>query len=282
VTYRNAEFTFESIPVRYIESGQGLPVLMIHGSGPGASTIGNWRKVLDPLAERFHVHAMDLVGFGQSGKKPAPPYFDFELWLRQCKAMVGQMPAGPVGVIGHSLSGALALKLAAAEPRVAAVLTTASMGAPFRVNEGTARCWTFPRDRDELRRTAELLILDKSLIDDAYIAAREKILFEDPAYGAYFESMFGGSKQAFADAAVLSEAEFARITCPVAMIHGRDDTAFPASITLAIAEKLPQADVTLIANCSHSVAFEHPAKLIVATDLLFNSTLLDAKRKPVP
>lgn len=282
MSYRNEEFTFENVPVRYIEGGSGFPVLMIHGSGPGASTIGNWRKILDPLAEKFHIFAMDLIGFGTSGQKPTKPYFDFDLWLRQCLAMVARMPAGPIGVIGHSLSGALALKLTAVEPRVAAVMTTASMGAPFEINEDTVRCWTFPPNPTELRRTAETIILDKSLIDDAYMAAREKILFADPSYGAYFESMFGKDKQVFADAARLSEAELARITCPVSMLHGRNDTAFPPSITLDIAQALPQADVTLIANCSHSVAFEHPAKVIAAADLLFNISLSDAKRKAVP
>ena len=131
MAYTERQFNFEGIPVHYREGGRGFPILMIHGSGPGASTLGNWRLVLDPLAERFHIHAMDLVGFGLSGRKPAPPYFDLDLWLRQCKAMIGQIPGDRVGVIGHSLSGSLALKLAASEPRVAKVMTTGTMGATF-------------------------------------------------------------------------------------------------------------------------------------------------------
>ena len=28
---------------------------MLHGSGPGAGTIGNWRLVLEPLAARYRI-----------------------------------------------------------------------------------------------------------------------------------------------------------------------------------------------------------------------------------
>src|SRR5579863_9825036 len=116
-SYRQHALEVAGIEARYIEGGAGFPVLLIHGSGPGASTQGNWRLILEPLAAHVHVHAMDLIGFGQSGRKPAAPYFDLELWLRQCRALIALMPGERIGILGHSLSGALALKLAAAEPR---------------------------------------------------------------------------------------------------------------------------------------------------------------------
>lgn len=269
MSYSERDFLFEGIPVHYLEGGAGFPVLMIHGSGPGASTLGNWRLVLEPLAQRFKIYAMDLIGFGRSGRKPAPPYFDMALWMRQCHAMIERIGAPHLGIIGHSISGALGLKLAASSPRVAAVLTTGSMGAAFPVNEHTVRTWSFPRNRDELRRAAEGLIYDTTLIDETYLANREKVLSQGD-YEAYFGAMFGGDKQAYADAAILTPAELAAVTCDVAMLHGREDRAFPAEpLTLALSRSLPQADVTLIGRCSHSIAMEHPAKLIAAATLLF-------------
>ncbi len=137
--FREERTEFEGVEVSCLVGGEGFPILMIHGSGPGASTLGNWRSVLGPLAANFRIYAMDLVGFGQSARKPAPPYFDFDLWLRQCLWILDRIDAPAIGVIGHSISGALALKLAARHPRVAAVLTTGTMGLPFPVNPGTAR-----------------------------------------------------------------------------------------------------------------------------------------------
>lgn len=269
--YQDKSFSFEGMESYYTEGGAGLPVLLIHGSGPGASTAGNWRLVLEPLAAKFHVFAMDLIGFGKSGRKTQEPYFDFDMWLRQCQAMVAMMPGGEIGVLGHSLSGALALKLAAAEPRVSRLLTTASMGAAFEINEGTRLCWTYPDTVEKLRQVAGYLVHDKSLIDDAYIAAREKVLYGDPSYGAYFTSMFGAAKETYAQAALVGQAELAKIACPVTMMHGRNDEAFPASITLDLARHIPQADVILLAACSHSIALEHTDRLLNEADLLFGA-----------
>ena len=81
--------------------------------------------------------------------------------------------------------------------------------------------------------------------------------------------MFAGNKQAFADRSVLSDEVLSRVTCPVTMLHGRDDIAFPPEVTLALAAKLPQANVGLVGHCSHSVAMEHPRVVLAAADLLF-------------
>jgi 2-hydroxymuconate-semialdehyde hydrolase len=80
--YQDMEFLFEGTKVQYVEGGVGKPILLLHGSAPGASTISNRRTILDSLAKDYHVFAMDLIGFGLS------------------------------------LSGALALKRAAADKRV--------------------------------------------------------------------------------------------------------------------------------------------------------------------
>jgi 2-hydroxymuconate-semialdehyde hydrolase len=269
VTYQDRSFTFHGVPVHYMEAGTGFPLLLIHGSGPGASSIGNWRLILEPLAERYHVFAMDLIGFGRSGRRAAPPYFDVSYWLSQCQAMLALMPDS-AGVIAHSLSAALALKLAAANPeKIAALLTTGAMGAAFPANDATKRCWTFPETRAALRATAEILIHDHRHITDAYIENRVQTLFNDAAYKAYFVSMFDGDRQRFITESLVSAAELAAIKIPVTMLHGRNDIAFPPSITLKLAESLAQADVTLLANCSHSIALEHPNKLLAAAGTLF-------------
>ena len=68
------------IRTNYLEAGSGEPVVLVHGSGPGVSAYANWRLTLPALAERFHVFAPDMVGFGfterpsasSTGSRPGP------------------------------------------------------------------------------------------------------------------------------------------------------------------------------------------------------------------
>lgn len=45
------KFEFEGTQVNYYSNGEGPALLMLHGSGPGASSLGNWRPVLPGLTE---------------------------------------------------------------------------------------------------------------------------------------------------------------------------------------------------------------------------------------
>jgi 2-hydroxymuconate-semialdehyde hydrolase len=274
--------TVEGCRAHYIEGGRGFPLLLIHGSGPGASTLGNWRRVLEPLARGYHVYAMDLVGFGRSDRKQTEPYFDVALWMKQCQALIERMPGKEIGVIGHSLSGALALKLAAREARIAAVMTTATMGAPFALNPAVEKTWTFPATRAALREAAYVLVHDKSLVDAAYLDARVQTLHHDPHYGAYFTSMFAGDRQNYIDQTVLSAAELANIRCKVLMLHGREDVGFPPALSLELAGRIPQADVSFLGECSHSIAFEYPEKFLAAAHGLFPAGQAAANEGRIP
>jgi len=262
---------FEGISVHHMEGGSGPPLLMLHGVGPGTSAFGNFQAILAPLAGRFRIFAPDLVGFGSSGRKQAEPYFDFALWYRQVRHLLSLMPAGPVAVLGHSLSGALALKLAAHEPRVRHLLTTGTVGTRYEVTSGLQAIWTFPTSREALRHTLSHLVYDTSHLTDAFLDDRLEVL-RQPGYQSYFEAMFGGDRQRLVESWVLSEEELEAIDCRLVMLHGINDLPCPAEqTTLRLMNKIKGADVVLLAECGHSPALEHPHKVLAAMDLLLGA-----------
>src|SRR5271156_4145928 len=55
-------------PMFVAEAGDGLPVVMLHGGGPGASGVSNYSRNIDSLAEHFRVIVPDLPGYGRSAK----------------------------------------------------------------------------------------------------------------------------------------------------------------------------------------------------------------------
>ena len=264
------DIDFEATHVHVWEGGTGYPILMLHGSGAGASIIGNFHRVLDTLAERYHVLAADLVGFGLSGRKTEEPYFDIDMWVRQADHLVSLMPDGPIGVIGHSLSGAITLKLAARNPRVAKLLITGSMGSAFDTGDAVPTSgWAPPADRAALRKFVETLMFDPSVIAEHDLDHRWKILSQE-GYAAYFGSMFSQSRQHYVDVSVVSEDELARIKTEIMMVHGKHDRSFPPHLTaLKLAESLPQSDVMILSRCAHSVAVDRPEAFLTACKMMF-------------
>ena len=48
------------------DAGEGPPLLLLHGSGPGVSAWSNWRPVYAALSEHYRVIAPDQIGFNRT------------------------------------------------------------------------------------------------------------------------------------------------------------------------------------------------------------------------
>jgi len=102
--------------------GEGHPVLMLHGGGPGASGLSNYSKNIAALARNFRVLVPDLPGYGQSSKSldHKDPFGSL------AGAMLGLMDTLGIAsahIIGNSLGGAAALRMALDAPsRVSALV----------------------------------------------------------------------------------------------------------------------------------------------------------------
>jgi len=270
--FTRKEFAFRGSSVRYFEGGRGFPIVLMHGAGPGASVSSAFARIFSRLVGRYHVFAMDFLGFGQSGPMPQGGRFDFALWTDQLREMVRRMPQGNIGIFGHSMSGAMALRVAAETPTVTRLFTTGTVGTKFPLNRHLDALWTFPKSKDELRRNLGSLIFDASAIADAIIEDRWQILSSGD-YPRQFTEMFSGDKQAHIDSWEVSRGELERIKASAILVHGRDDLPCPSALTsMKIAESMPRADVVLLARCGHAPSIEHPDKIWSLVQLAFPET----------
>ncbi|MQA76610.1 MAG: alpha/beta fold hydrolase, partial [Solirubrobacterales bacterium] len=65
----------EDVRIRYRHGGSGPPLLLLHGN---PLTHVSWHKIAGPLAERFHVVAPDLRGYGDSSApEPGPNHVNY-------------------------------------------------------------------------------------------------------------------------------------------------------------------------------------------------------------
>jgi pimeloyl-ACP methyl ester carboxylesterase len=98
-----------AIDVDFVEAGAGPLVILIHG---GASNARQWRRLIEDLRTDFHVRAVNLYG---CGKTPAWPAEKPQSLSDQAQLVEAAVPAGAdaFALVGHSLGGAIAMKVAA-------------------------------------------------------------------------------------------------------------------------------------------------------------------------
>ena len=271
---KELDLEFEGTTIHCYEGGQGYPLLMIHGSGPGTASASNWKYVMEPLSQRYHVVAMDLIGYGLSGRKKKEPYFDTGMWARQAKFVLDYLSKeGPVGLIGHSLGGYLVLRTAAEVARVDKVLAQGALGAKTRLNRGIDIAWTHPKNEAAFRKLYKYVMLDPGTLSDEFVKERLAVINKD-GYGEYFSKMFKGGKagkQRNLDMAILTKAHHKSLArCKIVLIHGAQDVSIPfEETTLALAKALPHADIVRLARCGHPCSFDQPQKFLKTAHALF-------------
>ncbi len=126
----------DGISCRVIDSGQGEPVLLLHGIGGSAD---EWSKVIPQLSTRFRVLAPDAPGHGLSQKPDGPAHtYDLAYYTRLILGLLDALGIERIPVVGMSAGGAIALNLATAMPdRVASLILVSSAGL------GTEVAWSY-------------------------------------------------------------------------------------------------------------------------------------------
>ncbi|MEH3108325.1 MAG: alpha/beta hydrolase [Sphingomonas fennica] len=112
----------------------GRTVLLLHGKNFCAATWGETAAAL--AADGYRVIAPDQVGFCKSSK-PAGYQYSFAALATLTEGLLDRAGAGPVTVVGHSMGGMLALRLALLYPgRVRSVVLVNPLGLNDTLAEG--------------------------------------------------------------------------------------------------------------------------------------------------
>src|SRR5690606_22347740 len=131
------------VTTNYHDLGDGPPLLLLHGSGPGVSAWANWRLPMPYLTEHHRVIAPDLAGFGYS-QVPGGWEYSRATWLQQIVDLLDALGLERVSVVGNSFGGSMALALAISHPeRVDRLVLMGSVGVPFDITDGLDAVWGY-------------------------------------------------------------------------------------------------------------------------------------------
>jgi len=237
-------------------TGEGPPLVLLHG---WAMHSGLWGGLVDRLARRHRVHAVDLPGHGES---PDPAQFTLDGVVDALDATFATTPR-PISVVGWSLGGLIAMRWALARPdrveRLALVSTTPRFVAAADWPHAMAP-ETLARFGDELRVAWKLTVQrflalqlhggehSRALLADM----RERLLARKPPSPA----TLGEALALLRDSDLRNDA--AGIEQPALVVSGERDTlAFPEAGRF-LAARLPRARFELIAGAAHVPFLSHP------------------------
>ncbi|MFN8621641.1 MAG: alpha/beta fold hydrolase [Chloroflexota bacterium] len=267
-------------------SGQGTPVLLLHGFTGRADDWMPFRPALERLTAPI---AVDLLGHGASDAPHDPARHAVERQAADLAAFLRAQGAAPAHVAGYSFGARVALRLAVDHPDVVASLLLESPSAG--IADPDARAARRAAD-DDLARDLERdgiaafverwealpLFAGERALPAADRAATHAARLRNDPYGLA-ASLRGAGQGAMAP---LHEA-LATITVPTTVIAGAlDQAGLPRA--QSVARAIPSARLVVVPETGHAVHREQPARLAreLAAHLVRSSSFCTTEQCVVP
>lgn len=266
------------------EIGNGYPLLMLHGGGAGASGLSNYSRNIQRLSQHFRVVVVDMPGYGRSSKgvDQSDPFGDLAMTML---GLLDELDLAKVHVVGNSLGGACALRMALEAPeRVSALVlmgpggvnTTRSLPTQglkallgYYSGEGPTR-------EKLIQFIREYLVYDGSKVPEHLIEAR---------YQASIDPEVISSPPLRAPKGIpnFSKLDFTRddrlkqCTVPTLVLWGIEDKVNRPSGGQALQRRMPNCDLYLFSKTGHWVQWERAEEFNAVTIGFLSNRTPEAK-----
>jgi pimeloyl-ACP methyl ester carboxylesterase len=239
----------------YQESGEGAPLVLLHGIGSAARAFDDQ---MAGLSDRFRVVAWDAPGYGGSTclAPEAPTASDY---ARALAAFLDDLAIPACHLVGHSLGALMAASFAVQHPARILSLTLASVAA------GQARLPAAEREKALAQRLGDVVELGPRRMAEQ----RGPRLLASTATPVMarrvVETMAAVRPDGYSQAARMLasgdiQADIARLPAnmPVQFLYGDGDVITPPARNMEVAALRPGAPVHVVADAGHAVYLERP------------------------
>lgn len=242
------------VRIRVFEGGEGPPLLLVHGLGGAAWNFSE----LAPLLPGRRLIVPDMPGHGASAPLPAATLTGFADALAP---LLGE----PTDVLGHSMGGVVALRLAERHPalvRSLVLAAAAGISSSTRIAELTIGFVGIVQPGRMAGRRAGTIArspLLRRLVFGGLEVANADLLSERAVHGflrgpTMHTDALGAGLALVADDPRL---DLERVRCPVLLLWGARDRQVPLEDGFEYARRLG-APIRVIADCGHLLIGERP------------------------
>lgn len=239
----------------YHDEGEGFPVILAHGSGPGVSAWANWRLIIPQLKETRRVLAPDFVGFGYTDR-PEGIELNMNTWVKQTVDFIDALGLEQVDIVGNSFGGALALAMAIDHPeKIRKVILMGAMGVSFPITKGLDDVWGYEPSVENMKHMIGTFVYDSSIATDDLARMRYEASIE-PGFQESFSSMFPAPRQQWVEFMARTDEEIKGIKHPTLIIHGREDQVIPVENSYKLINLIDDAQLHIYGHCGHWTQIE--------------------------
>jgi pimeloyl-ACP methyl ester carboxylesterase len=246
--------------IRYLVAGAGEPLVLVHGLGGAAS---NWLALAPLLLRGRRVLVPELPGHG--GSEPLPAAANLNAYADRLGLVAEREGFFGAGVVGHSLGGAIVLRLAIRRPDLVGGLVLAGAAGISSGSRRSRYALTVTglvkpgRRIAPYRRLVAHSALLRTLVFGRWGAADPQALPGEVVEGflagpARHTDTFSAAKALMVDD---PRPDLDRVRCPALVLWGARDNQLTVVDAFDYARRL-RAPVRLIADCGHLLIGERP------------------------
>ena len=234
---------------KYIDEGEGMPIILLHGLMGGLSNFGEVIKFFKEKGYRIVMPSLPIYDapITNCSVKSLAEYLNKFISFKKLKDYV---------IIGNSLGGHIGLYYTKLFNKAKGLVLTGSSGL-YESAMGSG--YTKRGDYNVIRGKVEEVFFDpkvatKSLVDEIYetVNSRNKLI----RILAYAKSAIRHNMSK----------DLPKIKTPTCLIWGKNDIVTPPNVAEEFHKLLPNSDLFWIDKCGHAAMMEHPTE--------FNNTVL--------
>ena len=257
------------LKTNYLEQGEGFPLILIHGSGPGVTAYANWRLTIPVLAKHFRVLAPDISGFGYTERKPGTEY-NIEHWVAHLTGFMDAVGVKKAHFIGNSFGGALTLATTARHPdRVERFCLMGAAGIEFEITPNLEAVWGYQPSMENMRKAVMTFAYDTSIVTDDLVKSRYEASIR-PGYQESYSRLYPApNRQRHIKAIATPEDKIRAMPHKALIVHGREDSIIPMSNSVKLHSLLLHSELHVFGECGHWTQIEKKDRFAQLVDNFF-------------